>query len=110
MMFSSQFLLFLVSYAEQVLSVLVLGHGLGCLAELVGSNPAAAQGNILQTGHLLSLAFLYHLYECGCLGQGVMSSGIQPGKSASQGLQTVISSSPRADGLTLAATSTTSLG
>ena len=50
--------------------------------------PPAAQGDVLQAGHLLALTLLDHLDERRGLGQRVMSAGVQPGEAPAQGLQT----------------------
>ena len=55
---------------------------------MVRCYPPAAQGYVLQAGHLLALTLLDHLDERRGLGQRVVRTGVQPGESASQGLQT----------------------
>ena len=86
-MFSGQLLILLVRDAQQVLTVLVLAHGPGRLAEMVRCYPPAAQGDVLQAGHLLALTLLDHLDERRGLGKRVMSAGVQPGEATAQGLQ-----------------------
>ena len=43
---------------QQILAVVVLGHRLSELAELLFGDPAALVGNLLDTGYLQSLTLL----------------------------------------------------
>ena len=45
-----------VEHLEQVLAVAVFKHGLGQLVELLGRNPARAEGDLFQTRHFQALA------------------------------------------------------
>lgn len=71
---------------QQVLAILVLGHGSGQLAKLVGRYPPVAEGSVFKTGNLKPLALLNHFHEDGSLCQRVVRTGIQPGETAAQGL------------------------
>ena len=74
--------LFLFCSAEKVFAVVVLGHGFGNLAELFTIYPATLEGNLLQTGHFQTLAFLDNFNEGGSLGERVVRSCVEPGKTA----------------------------
>ena len=70
--------------AEEILAVVVLGHGLGDLNETLLGDPAALVGNLFQTGNLQPLTLLDDLDECRGLREGIVSAGVEPGKTALQ--------------------------
>ena len=51
---------------QQILAVIVLGHGLGQFSELLLVDPSAFVGDFLDTGHLQTLALLNHFDEGRC--------------------------------------------
>ena len=72
--------------AHQILAVFVLYHRLCHLGEFLLSYPSLLVCNLLQTSHLLSLAFLDNFDECACLRERVVRAGVEPCETALQGL------------------------
>ena len=68
------------------MAVLILYHRLGQLTHLFGGNPTLTEGDALQAGYLQALALLNHFDEGRGLGEAVVRTGIEPGKSAAKGL------------------------
>ena len=62
--FATSVALDFVDDLEQILSILVLEHGLCQLAHLLLVNPALAIGDAFETGHLQALSLFNDLNEC----------------------------------------------
>ena len=76
----------LLRQPQQILAILVLAHGFGEGAELVGGDPALAEGDGFEAGDLQAGAFLDGLDEDRGFGEGVVGAGVEPGEAAAQGL------------------------
>ena len=63
---------------KQILSVLVIQHGLGQFSHLVSCYPSLTECDALKTCHLQALSFLQHLYVCRGLGKRIMCSCVEP--------------------------------
>ena len=74
------------SKAQQILAVVVLLERLGELVDLLSRDVAHAVGDLFEAGDLEALAGLDGLDEGGCLQQGVVGAGVEPGVAAAHGL------------------------
>ena len=75
-----------MSKAKQILAVLVLLERLGEFVDLFASDVAHAVGDLFEAGDLEALAGLNGLDEGGCLQEGVVRAGIEPGVAAAHRL------------------------
>ena len=71
---------------QEVLSVLVLQHGLGQFAHLLFADPAVAVGDAFETGNLQALAFLDDFHEGGGLAEAVVCARVEPGEATAEHL------------------------
>src|SRR5690606_37946588 len=66
----------------EILPVPSLAQCLGLSGEPFPAQPALAEGNLFQAGHLQPLPRLDDLYEVASLHQRIMGTGVQPGKAS----------------------------
>ena len=74
------------SEAQQILAVVVLLERLGELVDLGSGDVAHAVGDLFEAGDFEALAGLDGLDEGGCLQQGVVGTGVEPGVAAAHSL------------------------
>ena len=61
-----------------------MASAVGQLAQLLGVDPAAAVGDLLQAADPQALALLHRADELAGLDQAVVGAGVQPGEAAAQ--------------------------
>ena len=73
-----------MQHFKQVLSIAVGSHTRRQMEQLVGIDVSHAVGDLFRAGDHHTLAIFHRLDELGCLQQGFVGSGIQPGDPAPQ--------------------------
>lgn len=76
----------LVDHAQEILTILVLQHRLGKLTHMLFGEPSTSVSDAFKASNLQALALLDDLDEGAGFTEGIVSPGIEPGKSAPEGL------------------------